>query len=150
MKLIKISNPPKININSKGAKSFILSCIDPRFTEFLAHFLLKNKMLKDNYDLVNLAGASLGANQTIYKEWKKTLKNHIDIAIQLHNITEFLVFDHMDCGAYKVFLNMPSDDDHTLHIKEIEALKKWINKHYPQLTFKGFIMTAEGAIYQIL
>jgi carbonic anhydrase len=150
MKLVKIANAPKINVNSKGAKSFILSCIDPRFSEFLAHFLLKNKMLKDNYDLVNLAGASLGANQTTFKEWKKTLKNHIDIALQLHNITEFLVFDHMDCGAYKVFLELPKDDDPHIHVNEIEILRKWVNKNYPQLKFKGFIMDTDGAMYEVV
>ena len=129
MKLIQVSNAPRINASSKGAKSFVLSCIDPRFTEFLAHFLLSQKSLRDNYDLVNLAGASLGANQTQFKTWKETLRNHIDIALQLHKITEFLVFDHMDCGAYKVFLNMPKDDDPHIHCNQINILKKWINQN---------------------
>jgi hypothetical protein len=149
MKLIKVENAPKININKKGAKSFVLSCIDPRFTEFLAHFMLNHKMLKDNYDLVCLAGSELGANQTQFKGWKTMLKNHIDIALALHNIEQFLVFSHMDCGAYKVFKGLEKDNDIHIHVDEIHILHKWIKKNYPQLEFKGFIMSEKGEMFQV-
>jgi len=131
------------------ADVFVLSCIDPRFTAYLAAFLKDVKGVKYNYDLVNLAGASLGANQTTFKGWKKVLTDHIDIAIKLHDIKDFWVFDHMDCGMYKAVYDLKKDDDVEKHIIEIERLRLFINENYPQLNFKGFVMDIKGGIHPI-
>jgi hypothetical protein len=51
-------------VQGYGAKVLVLGCIDPRFTEILSSFLVNYKMVQFNYDLFNLAGAALGANQS--------------------------------------------------------------------------------------
>ena len=140
---------PVIPKNNKGASTFVLACIDPRFTEFLAHYLINDKDIQHDYDLFALAGAELGANQTQFKQWKKTLTNHIDIALDLHGIKQMLVFSHLDCGAYKVFKDMEKDDDPHLHKAELIKLSKFIKKKYPQLTYKGFIMDTKGKIHRV-
>ena len=90
-----------IYIHRKGAKVLVLSCIDPRFTERLAHFLINDKDVHADYDLVYLAGASLGVLQHDYPSWKPMFYGHLNIAVNLHNIKEVWVFDHLDCGMYK-------------------------------------------------
>jgi hypothetical protein len=145
---MEISKPPKININKKGAHTFVLSCIDPRFTEFLAHYLINHQEVKDDYDYFTLAGASLGANHD--SNWKKLLCQHIDIALKLHKITEFWAFDHMDCGMYKVQYKIKKDEDPNPHIDELNDLHTFIRSKYPQLDFRGFIMDKKGGIHQVI
>jgi len=107
-----------------GASVFVLGCIDPRYSALLSKFLIDFKNIKFNYDLFNLAGASLGVNQSygitgavrtavatapylsnqisgFGVKWGPVFFQHIDIALAIHNITEVWVFDHLDCGAYK-------------------------------------------------
>jgi hypothetical protein len=137
-----------VPIHKEGAKVFVLACIDPRFTEYLAQFLIHNKKVRHDYDLFALAGAELGANDMA--KWRKVLNEHIDIAIDLHDIQDFWVFSHMDCGAYKVFKELDKDDDPHLHEEEIHKLHKKMKKKYPKLNFKGFIMDTKGGIHQIV
>ncbi len=65
---------------------------------------MSGRGLRDKYDHVVLAGASLGAITDKYPAWNKTFWEHPDIAIKLHNIHTVIVMDHRDCGAYKVIL----------------------------------------------
>jgi carbonic anhydrase len=146
---MEIAPAPHIPKHKKGASTFVLACIDPRFTEYLAHFLIHEKDIAHDYDLFALAGAELGANQTKHKCWKKTLQNHIDVAIDLHDIKQVLVFSHLDCGAYKVFKELEHDDDPNLHKGELKKLGKWFKKHYPALQYRGFIMNTDGAIFRV-
>lgn len=144
----KIVNAPHIPITKKGAHTFVLACIDPRFTEYLADFLIHDKDVRHDYDYFALAGSELGANDK--KAWRKALFEHIDIAIQLHDISDFWVFSHMDCGAYKVFKDLKSDMNPHIHKEEIIKLHKIIGKKYPKLNFKGYIMDTKGAIYKVV
>ena len=146
---MEVAGRPHIPKYNKGASTFVLACIDPRFTEFLAHYLIHEKDIAHDYDLFALAGAELGANQTKFKQWKKVLVNHIDIAIDLHDIKQILVFSHMDCGAYKVFKDIDKDDDPHLHKDELKKLGKFMKKKYPSLVYKGFIMDTHGAIFRV-
>jgi carbonic anhydrase len=146
---MEIAPPPHIPKHKQGASTFVLACIDPRFTQYLAHFLINEKDIADDYDLFALAGAELGANQTTHKCWKKTFTAHIDVAIDLHDIKQILVFSHMDCGAYKVFKDLEKDDNPKLHKEEIHKLQKFMKKKYPKLIFKGFIMDTKGAIFRV-
>ena len=147
---MEVYEPPTIPKSKKGAHVLVLSCIDPRFTEFLAHFLINEKDVHNDYDLVTLAGASLGANQTKMRCWKKMLYDHIDIAIKLHKIKDIWVFDHLDCGMYKVTLGLKKDDDPHVHEDELFKLQKAIKKKYPQLGFKGYIMDTHGTIFKVI
>lgn len=39
-----------------------------------------------------------------FESWKRTLDDHIDIAVALHDIRDVYLIEHEDCGAYKEFL----------------------------------------------
>jgi carbonic anhydrase len=95
--------------NNNAAKAFVLSCIDPRYANATEQFLLSQ--LGSNgftYDLFTLAGSSLGGNNDgnspwcgiANTNWSKTLLDHVQLAITLHNVSQFLVIDHSDCGAF--------------------------------------------------
>ena len=103
-------------LNNGNTRAFVLGCIDPRYASALESYLAKS-LVADNfsYDLFILAGSSLGgglANTgtcgttgscvvvSSGNNWQQVLKEHIQVAIALHNVTEFIAIDHLDCGAY--------------------------------------------------
>lgn len=137
---------PPIDINRTTAKIFVLSCIDPRFNERLAHFLINEKEIHSDYDLVSLAGASLGVLQDEYTCWQCMFYDTLNIAIALHSIKEVWVFDHLDCGMYRAMLGMKTDLDPTIHNAYLQKLRSEISSLYPALGFKGFIIMTDGRI----
>jgi hypothetical protein len=100
--------------------------------------------------------------------WGPTFFDHLSIARFLHQITEVWVFDHLDCGAYKLIklndgttpLVLPPDDDPAPHITEIIKLQERINTYTAgtdylnnpstRLAFKGFILGDDGGITKVV
>ena len=134
--------PPK-NIES-SAKVLVLSCIDPRYSATLEKYLIDDKELNGDYDAFSLAGAELGA--ITHVKWRRTLMEHIQLAIDLHGITCVYSFSHLDCGAYKSFLELKDDHDPKIHTKELRKFKKMLKKAFPTLDFKGYLMALDGSI----
>jgi carbonic anhydrase len=120
----------------------VLSCIDPRFTERLAEYLRNDRGL-DEYDLIVLAGASLGAEQ---KAWQRMFFDHVDLAVKLHHAKELWVFDHADCGMYKKVFGK---DERAQHYRELEQVKSLMAKKYPALAYVGYIMDLNGRIQRV-
>ena len=145
---------PPYHDRTKGkASALILGCIDPRYTHDLAWYVTHNQELHADYDLINLAGASLGVLQNSHPGWKDMFFDHVQLALDLHGISEVWVFDHLDCGAYKAikFGNLAlSDNDPNQHIPEIIKLKGYINLAQPSLGFKGFIMDNSGVVSKVV
>ena len=134
--------------NNNAATTFVLACIDPRYTAALEEYLLQ--ILPNNtYDLFILAGAAGGGNLTgnsancvtgggtcsvvsASNNWQTALLDHIQVAITLHNVTQILAVDHLDCGAYKNCILgscSPTQSDQTpsYHATQFNALKNVIN-----------------------
>ena len=137
--------PAKIE---SSAKVFVLSCIDPRFTTHLQEYLIQDKALHGDYDMFCLAGAELGAIKDT--KWRKTLIEHIQLAIDLHGINCVYCFSHLDCGAYKAFLGLEKDDQVSEHSKHLRRMKKTIARQFPSLSFKGYVMLLDGKIKQVV
>jgi len=146
--------------NNTVATTFVLGCIDPRYTAALEERLLE--ILSGNtYDLFVLAGAAGGGNligngacgspagtcAVVSTNWQTALIEHIQVAITLHNVTKILVVDHLDCGAYKnCVLCTPTDQNATPHKTQFDTLKSYINgtNFYANSTN---ILTAGSAIF---
>jgi carbonic anhydrase len=85
------------------AEALLLSCMDYRLIDDIAHYM-DGRGMTNQYDHVVLAGASLGALTGDFKDWNKTFWEHLKIASDLHHIKKVILLDHRDCGAYKVIL----------------------------------------------
>jgi hypothetical protein len=81
----------------------------------------------NKYDEFILAGSSLGYNTALnfdpshtyssarfagdpdkdpsFNFWSAAFSQHLDIAILLHDITNIIIIDHLECGAYKTFFS---------------------------------------------
>jgi len=134
--------PPDNGVGSSS--TFVLACIDPRFASALTAYL--DQELAEpgyyTYDLFILAGAALGGNLvgpgsptipvpitggtcTILSSgnnWFTVLCDHIQVAILLHDVTNIIMIDHLDCGAYKNCAAAGDDIDATLHQKQFNDL----------------------------
>lgn len=144
-----LSTLPASGARAGQAAVLLLTCMDYRLANEVVAYM-DGRGLRDNYDHVVLAGASLGALTDRYPEWGKTFRDHVGIAIALHHIHKVIVIDHRDCGAYRVFLGEAAVGDaaaetasHTLYLHKLrDALKA----DHPELEVELGIMALDGKV----
>lgn len=134
------------------AEALLLSCMDYRLIDDIAKYM-DARGLTDQYDHVILAGASLGALTSAFKDWNKTFWDHLKVAIELHHINSVILMDHRDCGAYKVILKADFSKDPLLeervHGKYLRELAQTIGKRYPKLEVEMLLMSLDGTVQTI-
>lgn len=125
----------------------LLTCMDYRLTSKIVDYMT-SRGLKDGYDHVILAGASLGALTDKRPDWGRTFWQHLDVAIELHHVKKVMVIDHLDCGAYRVFLgedavNTPEKElaAHTHYLRE---LRSEIGRRHRDLGVELGLMSLDG------
>ncbi len=146
------SYAPQARAASK-TEVLLLTCMDFRLMDEIERYM-SARGLRDKYDHVILAGASLGAVTDKYPAWNKTFWEHLDISIQLHHIRRVIVIDHRDCGAYKLVLG----EDHLkdartekqAHTVELRKLKHQIREKYPELEVEMRLMALGGRVEAIV
>ncbi len=80
--------------------------MDYRFRSAIREFLVSLD-LKDNYDMVSLAGASKDLVENDANGAAMIVKE-IGISHRLHCVTDLYLIHHMDCGAYGGHAAFPS------------------------------------------
>src|SRR5437879_12599909 len=78
--------------------ALLLTCMDHRLIDDVADYMQSptKRNMKEDYDYVVLAGASLGVNNTTYPAWGSTFWDHLATAIKLHQIKKVIIIDHRD------------------------------------------------------
>jgi carbonic anhydrase len=135
---------------SAGATDvLLLSCMDFRLMDDIERYMA-GRGLRDKYDHVILAGASLGAVTDKFPAWNRTFWEHLDIAITLHSIHTVMIMDHRDCGAYKLVLGEAHMKDpkteRDTHSTQLKTLKGMINRKYPRLQVETLLMELDGKV----
>jgi carbonic anhydrase len=134
---------------ASATDALLLSCMDFRLMDDIERYM-SGRALRDKYDHVILAGASLGAITDKYPAWNRTFWEHLDIAIKLHSIHTVIVMDHRDCGAYKVILGAEHTKDRKVekdtHAMQLKKLKGMINEKYPKLKVETLLMSLDGKV----
>ena len=135
-----------------GTDVLLLSCMDFRLMDEIEHYMTK-RGLRNKYDHVVLAGASLGAVTDKFPAWNKTFWEHLDIAIKLHNIHTVMVMDHRDCGAYKVVVGPEHAKDKATetaaHAKQLGALRAQLVEKHQKLKVETLLMAIDGKVEKI-
>jgi carbonic anhydrase len=131
------------------AEALLLSCMDYRLVDATARYMAA-RGLKDKYDHVILAGASLGATTAKYPDWNKTFWEHLEAAIQLHGIHKVIVVDHRDCGAYKLTLGEDLATNRaketTAHTTTLRTLRDQIKAKHGTLDVELLLMSLDGKV----
>jgi hypothetical protein len=118
-----------------GVPLLLLQCMDSRYPSRTLE-TMDSLGLRGKYDQLILAGASLGV---IHKpEWQTTFMDQLGFAIREHGVTQVLILDHRDCGAYKHFHVPPiyPDDpakEKEAHIKVSNLAIGAIRSQFPQV-----------------
>ena len=136
------------------ADVLLLSCMDYRLVDYTLHYMV-SRGLRDNYDHVVLAGASLGAITETHPQWNQTFWDHLGLAIELHGIKTVIVLDHRDCGAYKAILgpdccNDP-EEEREAHRIQLQGLEDQIIKRCSgsELKVELLLMNLNGVVETI-
>ncbi len=137
---------------SGNVDALLLTCMDYRLeNEILAY--MDGRGLRDKYDHVVLAGASLGVLTDQKPDWAPTFWQHLDISIQLHHVHEVMVLDHRDCGAYKTFLGEDFAKDPAkelaVHTDYLKRLKAQIAERHDSIGVELGLMALDGSVQTI-
>ncbi len=140
------------SLSAGQTDALLLSCMDYRLVDYTLHYMV-GRGLRDKYDHVVLAGASLGAITDKYPEWNKTFWDHLGLAIKLHSIHKVMVLDHRDCGAYKLILGEECcnnrERETKAHRTQLQSLGKSISKKYSDLEVELLLMDLNGVVEKI-
>jgi carbonic anhydrase len=147
--LFEVALPHRMAHASGAVDALLLSCMDYRLVDDTERYM-SGRGLRDKYDHIVLAGASLGALTGKYPDWGRTFWEHLDVAIQLHQVHKVMVLDHRDCGAYKTILGEdlakdPSRET-TVHGTQLKALREQIKKKHAALDVELLLMALDGKV----
>lgn len=117
--------------------ALVLTCIDYRFVHVIPEYM-REHYPSLSYDHTILAGASLGVFTGIYPAWASTFWEHLEVAIALHGIHTVIILDHRDCGAYREFEALASEEpdpdlERTIHQHYMDRLGALIMKSHRSL-----------------
>ncbi|MFL6334541.1 MAG: carbonic anhydrase [Pyrinomonadaceae bacterium] len=143
---------PSPALASGHADALLLTCMDYRLIDATNHYMAE-RGLKNKYDHVVLAGASLGALTEKRPEWNKTFWDHLGLALELHQVHEVLVLDHRDCGAYKLLLGEDLSKDPgretEVHAVWLKRLEESIKEKHRELKVELLLMSLAGKVEHI-
>jgi len=131
----------------------LLTCMDFRLVDDVETYM-NARGLKDKYDHVVLAGASLGALNDRFPAWSEVFWQHLDLAISLHEVHRVMILDHRDCGAYKMILGEPAvkdaDTELKSHVKQLYAVRSAILVKHPHMEVEIGLMALDGTVLQVV
>jgi hypothetical protein len=140
---------PSATFASGSAAALVLTCMDYRLVDDGVNYF-NERGLKNKYDHVVLAGASIGALGKLGQEWADTFWKHVGTAIKLHGIHEVIVVDHRDCGAFKIVFGKESiaqrADETALHKQQAALLTAQIKQKFPELKTEMLLMDLDGSV----
>ncbi|WP_042446130.1 carbonic anhydrase [Azospirillum sp. B510] len=132
-----------------GVDTLLLTCMDYRLMARVAEYM-DGRGLKEKYDHIVLAGASLGALNDKKPSWGEAFWDEVEIARELHHVKRLVVIDHRDCGAYKAFLNQDLAGDPKreteVHGQYLTKLKDMAKQRHPELEVELLMMGLDGKV----
>jgi len=106
--------------------ALVISCVDCRLLDDLVRFLDHDNLTNRYYHLT-FAGAAIGLSDDApvyypkceppkkhtcepmdFSQWKQMLYDHLELVLKLTKgeLTDVYIVEHMDCGAYRTFLDV--------------------------------------------
>jgi carbonic anhydrase len=99
----------------------LLSCMDLRLIDDIVRFMEADN-LSNRYDQLVFAGAAFGVIQQTHKSWRDAFFDHLDIAVELHDIHDVYIMEHRNCGAYAKILGSEGEFDDSPEGQEREEI----------------------------
>ena len=129
----------------------IIHCIDFRLGIPIKEFMEEERLLGD-CDIFSAAGGVKSLLSPKNDSDRDFILDQINIAINLHSVSEIIFLNHTDCGAYKESIEFSSfGKECKFHEDEMRKAKEIILKKYPQLKVKmilGKILSSGGVKFE--
>jgi carbonic anhydrase len=120
-------------VDSPGTPVLLLTCMDYRYPHRIVN-AMDSQGLRGKYDHLILAGAALGVMHQ--DEWRITFFDQLRFAIEHHQVTQLIIVEHRDCGAYREFLGITPDDpfkERQAHIEQCWEAVRITREEFPEL-----------------
>ena len=149
-----LSPPVHPPADKHDCEKCLLTCIDFRFIDD-AGFYMDINGDSNNYDQFILAGASLGYNGAIpnYENFTLFGEENIKLSHDLHEISVINIFDHLDCGAYRLVYTpeeLMGDGEYNLHVENLNKAEAAILQKFPFIKkVNKYIINLDYVVIQI-
>jgi carbonic anhydrase len=125
--------------------TLVIRCMDFRFISAINEYL-ESKDLMNHCDIVAAAGAAKNFASPEHELDREFLMRQIDIAKRLHGISEVIIINHTDCGAYGGKSAFASKDkEWKKHSGELAVAAQMIKERYPSLAVQTLIADIENS-----
>ncbi|MFY0615178.1 MAG: hypothetical protein JXQ99_26850 [Hyphomicrobiaceae bacterium] len=152
MKQTASSGQAPFGFSSHETESLVLNCMDYRLVDDVVRYMDARGM-KNKYDQVTLAGASIGVLADDNAAWAKTFWEHVALARSLHNIKKIIVIDHRDCSACKAFVGpdcaADPETERAVHAGMLNRLADEVHRRQPGLEVELLLMDLDGSVEEI-
>jgi carbonic anhydrase len=125
--------------------TLILHCIDFRFGIAIKQYLEEKNLLGDR-DIVAVAGAAKNLASPKLPTDKEFIMRQIEISTSLHGITQIILMNHTDCGAYGGRSAFPSrEEEEKTHFEEMRRAMGIIQEQYPTIAITSVLANIEDS-----
>jgi len=113
--------------------ALVVSCIDFRFQKYIRDWLDTN--LKDKtFDYVGFAGGVKDLD---------TVMKQLDISVRLHEISQVILMNHEECGAYG------EESTPENHARDLKKAKATMLERYPSLSVSTYYLHLDGTFEEV-
>lgn len=120
-------------MSSHFCKSLLLQCMDFRLGEAIKKWLEENHLM-NNCDVVSLAGAVKNLVEPKESTDREFILRQIEISQRLHRISEIILMNHTDCGAYGGREAFESGEtEYQRHKADLKTAKEIIQGRFSEL-----------------
>lgn len=129
------------------------TCIDYRVVDEAAA-LFQKQHLTNEYDMLALAGASLGAVSPLFPSSNAAFWDQVGIAKKLHNIKKVVVVDHRDCGAYKIAFGKNYAGNGAAELAQhkgvMTKMQAMLKQKHPDLGSEFYLLALDGSAERVI
>jgi hypothetical protein len=135
-----------------GTEALLLNCMDYRLVNEVTTYMNERGMA-NKYDQVILAGAALAPGSVKFPGWGETFWEHLQAAIDLHQIHRVIAMDHRDCGAFRLAYGRDFGTDPAaetaIHTAVLGQFRAEVNARHPELEVETLLMDLGGRVETI-
>lgn len=129
---------------SHTCQALVISCMDFRLHDALRQWA-DAKYGPTGYDLVHLAG---GAGACLKDDSQAVVLKQIELSQKLHSMTEVVLVNHWDCGAYggSAAFNNDVDAERGQYDHDLQTVGTLIRERWPNLMTIEAIEQLDGNV----
>lgn len=125
-------------------RACIVYCMDFRLHESLAAFFADQKLDGDGADVIRVAGAIKSISRPKEARDREFLLEQLKVAYELHEVRQFYLVNHEDCGAYGLEDVVDSPEELATHREDLRVAKALLKDRFPGTEVYTYFMRLSG------